>query len=164
MTITLRRDQMALVDHPHEVMRRWRLPEHADGMTLAYDYPLLNLLLTMFWIFILFAWLMTLFRVLVDIFRSHDMSGVAKGLWLVFVIIMPILGVLIYVIARGTKMTEHAMEDAQARNAAFQSYVQSTAPTTSSSADELARLAQLRDAGTLTPEEFAAAKAKVLAG
>ena len=73
---------------------------------LAYDYPLLGAFWTVFWIFIWVAWIILLFRVFVDIFRSHDLGGWAKGLWAVFVILVPFLGVFVYLIARGGKMQQ----------------------------------------------------------
>ena len=82
---------------------------------LAYDYPLLGAFWTVFWIFIWVAWIMLLFRVFVDIFRSHDMGGWAKGLWAIFVILVPFLGVFVYLIARGGKMQQRDIENAQAQ-------------------------------------------------
>ena len=128
---------------------------------LAYDYPVMGVFWSMLYFFIFFIWIMLLFRIFVDIFRSHDLGGFAKTLWFIFVIIVPFLGVLVYVIARGDNMTKHAIEDASARDAAFQSYVQEAAGT-SGPADELTKLAALRDAGTITPAEFEAGKAKIL--
>jgi hypothetical protein len=130
-------------------------------MSLAYEYPLLSVFMTMLWFFLFVIWIMILFRVFADIFRSHDMGGFAKAMWIIFVIILPFLGVLVYVIARGDNMTKHAVEDAQARDAAFQSYVQEAAGT-GGTADELTKLAALRDAGQITPAEFEAGKAKIL--
>jgi hypothetical protein len=130
-------------------------------MSFAYDYPVLGVFMSMLWFFLFVVWIMILFRVFADIFRSHDMGGFAKALWIIFVIIVPFLGVLVYVIARGDNMTKHAVEDAQARDAAFQSYVQEAAGS-SGPADELTKLAALRDAGQITPAEFEAGKAKIL--
>lgn len=130
-------------------------------MSLAYEYPVMGVFLSMMWFFLFIIWIMILFRVFADIFRSRDMGGFAKALWVIFVIVAPFLGVLVYVLARGDNMTKHAMEDAQAQDAAFRSYVQQTAATTST-ADELAKLAALRDAGQITPEEFETGKAKIL--
>ena len=110
-----------------------------------------------------FAWIVLLFRVIVDIFRSHDMGGVAKALWAIFVILIPWLGVLIYLIARGHKMQEHALDDAQRQDAAMRSYVQTVAAPGGGTADELAKLADLRNQGILTDDEFAQQKAKLLA-
>jgi hypothetical protein len=130
-------------------------------MSLAYEYPLLSVFMTMLWFFLFVIWIMILFRVFADIFRSHDMGGFAKTLWIIFVIFLPFLGVLVYVIARGDNMTKHAMEDAKAQDEAFQAYVQQTAGT-SGPADELTKLAALRDSGQITPAEFEAGKAKIL--
>ena len=93
-----------------------------------------QVLLSMLYFFLFFIWILLLFHVFADIFRSHDLSGVAKTLWLVFIIILPFLGVFVYLIARGGKMAEHAAESAQAQDAAMRQYVQSaagpsTAPT-----------------------------------
>jgi hypothetical protein len=130
-------------------------------MSLAYEYPLLSVFMTMLWFFLFVIWIMILFRVFADIFRSHDMGGFAKTLWIIFVIFLPFLGVLVYVIARGDNMTKHAMEDAKAQDEAFQAYVQQAAGT-SGPGDELTKLAALRDSGQITPAEFEAGKAKIL--
>ena len=130
----------------------------------AYDYPLLGVFWTMLWFFLWFAWLMLLFRVFADIFRSKDMGGFAKALWSIFVIFVPFLGVLIYVIARGHKMAERDIADAAQSEAAFRSYVQEAAGSGGGggTADELAKLADLKAKGVLTDEEFAQQKAKLL--
>jgi heme exporter protein D len=130
-------------------------------MMLAYDYPILGLFWTMMIFFLWVAWLILLFRVFADIFRSHDMGGWAKALWSIFVILAPFLGVFIYVIVNGRKMGERDLEAAQQREAEFQAYVRQTAGT-AGAADELAKLAALRDSGALTDAEFAAQKAKLL--
>ena len=116
---------------------------------------------SMIWFTLFFIWIWLLFIVFGDIFRSKDLSGVAKALWVIFVIIVPYLGVFIYVIARGGKMQEHAMQRAQAQDQAMRQYVQSVAPA-GGSADEIQKLADLRAAGTITEEEFQAAKARAL--
>jgi len=116
---------------------------------------------SMIWFTLFFIWIWLLFIVFGDIFRSKDLSGVAKALWVIFVIIVPYLGVFIYVIARGGKMQEHAMQRAQAQDQAMRQYVQNVAPA-GGSADEIQKLADLRAAGTITEEEFQAAKAKAL--
>ncbi len=130
---------------------------------LAYDYPLLGAFWTIMWFFLWIAWIVILFRVLADIFRSRDLGGWSKGLWVFFVIVIPWLGVLVYVIARGDKMTEHAVQEARDRDAMFRSYVQDAASTTGSAADEIAKLAELHGQGAITDEEFAASKARLLA-
>ena len=130
----------------------------------AYDYPLLGVFWTMLWFFLWFAWLMLLFRVFADIFRSKDMGGVAKACWSIFVIFVPFLGVLIYVIARGHKMAERDIADAAQSEAAFRSYVQEAAGSGGGggTADELAKLADLKAKGVLTDDEFAQQKARLL--
>ena len=127
----------------------------------AYDYPFLGLMWSMLIFFLWIAWFFLLFRVIADIFRSHDMGGLAKALWLIFVIIVPFLGVFVYIIARGDEMTRHDIESAQAQETAFRSYVQQTAGT-GGSADELVKLADLRDRGVITQAEFDQQKAKIL--
>ena len=129
---------------------------------IAYDYPAMGLFWTMMWWFLLFAWIVVLFRVIADIFRSPDLGGGAKALWVIFVIIVPWLGVLVYLIARGHKMTAHDVEHAQARNAELRSYVQDVAGS-GGTADELAKLADLQARGVITEDEFAQQKAKLLA-
>jgi type VI protein secretion system component VasK len=135
---------------------------HIGGMTLGYDYPLLGVFWSMFWFFLWVLWFILLFRIIVDIFRSHDMGGFVKALWLLFVILTPFLGVFVYVIARGHKMAEHAMDDAKAQDAAMRSYVQQVTASGASPADEISKLAALRDAGSITAAEFEAGKAKIL--
>ena len=129
---------------------------------LAYDYPLLGLFWTMLWFFLFVIWLILLFRVIADIFRSHDMGGFAKALWLIFVIIVPFLGVLVYVIARGHSMAQRDMESMQAQQQAFDSYVRQAAGSGSTAA-ELEKLVDLRDRGVITEQEFQTQKAKLLA-
>jgi hypothetical protein len=128
---------------------------------LAYDYPVMGVFWSMLYFFLFFIWIMLLFRVFADIFRSHDMGGFAKALWIVFVIVAPFLGVFIYIIARGKSMGERDMAQAQAQQEAFKSYVQQTAAT-GGTADELAKLADLMNSGAITQAEYDAAKAKVL--
>ena len=131
-------------------------------MHVLADYTLGDALMTVLWIFgwIIFFWL--LITVFSDIFRSRDLSGWGKALWTILVIILPFIGIFAYLIARGGKMHEHAVHDQQAADAAFRTYVQQAAGTTST-ADEIQKLAALRDQGVLTPSEFDAQKAKILA-
>ncbi len=117
----------------------------------------------MLWFFLFFIWIWLLIGVFADIFRSQDLSGWGKALWTVFVILLPYLGVLVYLIARGSTMNEHAAQAAQAQDAATRSYVQGVAGSGASPADEIAKLAALRDKGTITDDEFTQAKATVLA-
>jgi len=129
---------------------------------LATTYPLLDFFWTLLEIFLLIVWIWLAISVFFDIFRSHDMGGVAKALWVLFIVIFPFLGILVYLIARGGKMHERADAAAARQQRAFNAYVQQTAGT-SSSAEELSKLADLREKGVLTPEEFEAQKAKILA-
>ena len=130
---------------------------------IAYDYPILGLFWTMLIFFLWFAWIMLLFRVFIDIFRSRDMGGFSKALWAIFVLLVPFLGVFIYLIVRGRSMADRDIAEAQEREQAFRSYVQQTAGTGGGSADELTKLAQLKDQGVITDAEFAQQKAKLLA-
>ena len=130
---------------------------------LAYDYPLLGLFWTMIWWFLWIAWIVLLVRVIADIFRSHDMGGFAKALWSIFVIVIPWLGVLVYLIARGSSMAERDFDRARAQDEAFRSYVQDVSSGSQSTADELSKLAQLQAQGVISDAEFAQQKAKLLA-
>ncbi|WP_155056336.1 SHOCT domain-containing protein [Streptomyces blattellae] len=132
---------------------------------LAYDYPLLSAFWTIFVVFLWILWFVLLFRVIVDIFRDGDLSGGAKAGWLVFCIVLPFLGVFVYVVARGKDMGRREVAQARAQQEAFDSYVRETAggaghrPT---SADELAKLSEIRARGDITDEEFSRAKDLVL--
>jgi len=128
---------------------------------LAYTYPLLSIFWTMLEIFFFVIWIYLLFIVFVDIFRSNDIGGLAKALWVIFVIVLPYLGVFVYLIARGGKMHERAAAQAQQQQKAFDSYVQQAAGG-SSTADQLSKLADLKEKGTITEAEFASEKAKLL--
>jgi hypothetical protein len=129
---------------------------------LAYDYPLGGVLVSVFWIFIWVMWFMLLWRVFGDIFRSDDLSGGGKAAWCIFVILLPFLGIFVYLIARGSDMGKRDLEIAAAQESQFRSYVQQTAGS-GGTAEELARLASLKESGVLTDEEFAQQKAKLLA-
>jgi hypothetical protein len=118
---------------------------------------------SMLWFFMFFIWIWLLIMVFSDIFRDHSMGGGAKALWIIFIIVLPYLGVLIYLIARGKSMQERAIKQAADQEAQFRGYVQSVAATSGGgSADEIAKLADLRDKGVISQEEFDAAKAKAL--
>ena len=131
---------------------------------LATQYPILDIFLTTLYFFIFIIWLWLLFMVFIDIFRSHDLGGWAKGLWVIFIIVMPYLGVLVYLIARGGKMHERAAQQAAQQQKAFDQYVKQTAGTPgSSTADQLSKLAELRTKGVLTDAEFESEKSKLLA-
>jgi ABC-type multidrug transport system fused ATPase/permease subunit len=129
---------------------------------LAYTYPLADLFGTMLGLFIFIIWFWLLIVIFSDIFRSHDMGGGAKALWVIFVIILPFLGIFVYLIARGGKMHERAAAQAQQQQQAFDSYVKEAAGS-SSTADQLSKLATLKDQGTISQAEFDAQKAKILA-
>ena len=132
---------------------------------LASSYPILDIFLTTLYFFIFIIWLWLLFMVFIDIFRSHDLGGWAKGLWVIFIIIMPYLGVLVYLIARGGKMHERAAQQAAQQQKAFDQYVKQAAGTPgNSTADQLSKLAGLKSQGLLTDAEFDAEKTKILAG
>ncbi len=130
-------------------------------MSLAAEWGTGQVLLSMIWFFLFFIWIWLLIVVFSDIFRSHDMGGWPKALWVIFIIVLPYLGVFVYLIARGGKMHEHAVQDAQAQDAAFRQYVQQAAGS-GSTADELAKLADLKAKGAISDADFEAAKAKIL--
>jgi hypothetical protein len=128
------------------------------------SYPLLDVFWTMFEFFLWVIWIWILIMVFIDIFRSHDLSGWAKALWFLFVLFIPLIGVLVYLIARGGEMHERAARQAQQQDAEARRYIQqAAAEAPASTADQLAKLADLRDRGVITAEEFDREKAKVLA-
>jgi hypothetical protein len=129
---------------------------------LATDFGTGQVFWSFLWFFMFFIWIWLLIIVFSDIFRSHDLGGVAKTLWVIFVILVPYLGVFVYLIARGHKMSEHAAEAAAAQDKAARQYIQQV--TTTSSADELAKLADLKAKGVIDDAEYASLKAKALAG
>jgi membrane protein implicated in regulation of membrane protease activity len=128
----------------------------------SYSYPLLGAFWTIVEIFLWVIWFWILITVFIDIFRSHDLSGWGKALWFLFVLLIPLVGVLVYLIARGGKMHERMAQQAQQQDQQFRDYVQDAAGS-GSTADQLTKLADLRDKGVITPEEFEREKAKVLA-
>jgi hypothetical protein len=130
-------------------------------MLAAYTYPLLDLFWTILWIALWVFWIWLLIYVFVDIFRSHDLSGWAKALWAFFVLILPFLGVFIYFIARGDSMQKRSFDEAQSHRQDFDQYVRQAAGPVST-ADELAKLAQLHASGALNDADYEKAKAKVL--
>jgi hypothetical protein len=127
---------------------------------LAYDYPILGLFWTMLILFLWIAWIMLVFRVIMDIFRS-DMKGVAKAGWSIFVIIIPWLGVLVYLIANGDDMAKRDVAAMKQNEAEVQAFIRDAAGS-GGVADELTKLADLHAKGHLTDEEFAAQKAKLI--
>ena len=134
-------------------------------MVLAADYPFLDIVGTMLIFFAWVIWFWILIRVLVDVFRRHDLSGWGKAAWTLFMIVVPFLGVLIYLIAHGKDMGKRDIEQAQASQAQFDEYVRSVAGEGSGgSAAEIAKAKQLLDSGAITQAEFDALKAKALSG
>jgi putative oligomerization/nucleic acid binding protein/phospholipase D-like protein len=117
---------------------------------------------SLLWFVMFFIWIWILITVFADIFRSHDLSGWAKAIWVIFVIFIPYIGVFVYLIARGHKMAQHAQEAAAAQDAAARQYIQQAAGTAKSPADELHRLADLKDRGVIDEAEFQKLKAKVV--
>jgi len=126
------------------------------------NYPLLQVFLSMLYFFLFVIWIWIAIMVIFDIFRSRDLSGWGKALWFLFVILLPYLGVFIYLIARGGKMHERQANAAAAQQAAFDDYVRQTAGT-GDVASQLTQLADLRDRGVISADEFESQKAKLLA-
>ncbi|MFJ1792203.1 SHOCT domain-containing protein [Kitasatospora griseola] len=132
------------------------------------DYPLLNLFWTMLWLFLWILWFFLLFKVITDIFRSHDLGGWGKAGWTILVILLPYIGVLVYLIARGKSMGNRDRALAMEAESNFQDYIRKAAGTEGQDAeprhvDELARLADLKNSGAISEDEFRAAKSKLLA-
>ncbi|MEU7057248.1 SHOCT domain-containing protein [Streptomyces sp. NPDC046197] len=133
-------------------------------MHLAYDYPLLSAFWTMLWFFLWILWFILLFRIVFDIFRDDELGGWAKAGWLVFVILLPFLGVLVYVIARGKGMGHREIAQARQQQQEFDAYIRQTAGSggRTSNVDELAKLSDMRARGDITDEEFRRAKELLL--
>ncbi|MBT2379826.1 hypothetical protein AMK21_09105 [Streptomyces sp. CB00316] len=132
------------------------------------DYPLLNVFLTMLYLFLWVMWFFLLFKVVTDLFRDHTLNGWAKAGWLIFVILLPYLGVLVYLIVRGRSMHERDAKAVKDSEAAFRQYVREAASGegsagSTSHVSDLTKLAELKDKGALSPEEYERAKAKLLA-
>ena len=133
-------------------------------LAATYQYPILDFFLTMLYFFLFIIWIWLLIMVFMDVFRSHDMGGGAKALWVIFIIILPFLGVFVYLIARGGKMHERAAREAAEQQKAFDQYVKQAAGASGdTTADQLSKLADLKSQGVLTDAEFDAQKAKILA-
>lgn len=130
---------------------------------LAAEFGTGQVFWSMLWFFLFFIWIWLLIVVFGDIFRSDDLSGWSKALWCIFIIVLPYLGVFVYLIARGQKMQEHSIKEAQAQEAQLRQYVQNVAGSGGGgAADEIARLADLRDKGVISEAEFQQAKAKAI--
>jgi ABC-type multidrug transport system fused ATPase/permease subunit len=134
----------------------------AGGLQKETLMPLLDVFWAMLWFFLFFAWLMLLFSIFADLFR-RDISGWAKAGWTVFLIVLPLLGALIYLIANGSEMQSRSRQQAVQMEQAQRDYIRSAAATSTSTAEELSKLAALRESGVLTEEEFRSEKAKVMA-
>ncbi|WP_432092191.1 SHOCT domain-containing protein [Streptomyces sp. bgisy100] len=136
----------------------------SDQLFLAYDYPVLGAFWTVMWIFLWIFWLVLLFRVITDVFRDHDMSGPAKAAWILFVIVVPFLGVLAYVIVRGDGMGKREIRHAREQQAAFNDYLRETvgADDGSANVDRLAKLSDLKARGDISEAEYQRAKEKIL--
>jgi Short C-terminal domain len=128
------------------------------------SYPLLNIFWSIFEFFLWVIWIWILIMVFIDIFRSHDLSGWGKALWFLFVLLIPLVGVLVYLIVRGGSMHERSVAQTRHQDQEFRQYVQQAAASSpASTADQLSKLADLRDRGVISAEEFDREKAKVLA-
>jgi magnesium-transporting ATPase (P-type) len=123
-----------------------------------------SFLLALFEFFLFFAWFMCLFWIFGDIFRSGDLGGGAKTFWVIFVIFLPFLGILVYLIARGKGMQERQLEQAKQMQAAQADYIRSAAGSGGSAADQIASAKGLLDSGAITQAEFDQIKSKALAG
>src|SRR5262245_58883655 len=145
-------------------MRGFAADEGSLTVPIAADYPFMDVLWSMIIFFFWVIWIWIVITVLIDVFRRHDIGGFAKALWVIFVVILPWLGVLIYLIVEHNGMRERSMHQAQAQRQAFDDYVRDTAGTAGGgSASEIAQAKQLLDSGAITQEEFDALKAKALA-
>ena len=129
-------------------------------MVLA-DVHLSDIIWSMLWLFFLFIWIMILVQVLIDLFRDHEMSGVAKALWVIALVFLPFITVFVYIIARGSHMAERNMKQQQALQQQMDSYVKSVSPSTGA-AEQIEKAKALLDAGTITQAEFDQLKAKAL--
>ncbi|MDT3395211.1 SHOCT domain-containing protein [Streptomyces sp. B1866] len=129
---------------------------------LAYDYPVLGAFWTVMWVFLWVLWLMVLFRVIVDILRDRETGGGQKAAWILFVLVLPLVGALVYLIARGRDMGRREEEETRRQRAAFDDYVRETAGGHGLDVDRLTKLSELRAHGDLSEEEYQRAKEKVL--
>lgn len=129
-------------------------------MLIAADYPFMDVLWSMIIFFFWVIWIWIVVTVLIDVFRRHDIGGFAKALWVIFVVILPWLGVLIYLIVEHDGMRERSLKQAQAQKAAFDDYVRDAS---GGSTGEIAKAKELLDSGAINQAEFEALKAKALA-
>ena len=131
-------------------------------MPVAAEYPLLEIMWTMLLFFVFVMWIFLLFRIIVDVFRRNDISGWLKAGWTLFIIVLPLLGVLVYLIAQGGGMTERDMGQVRAQQAQMDDYVRSVSGGAGGAAAEIESAKGLLDSGAITQDEFAAIKAKAL--
>jgi hypothetical protein len=129
---------------------------------MSGDFGLWDVFVSMFWFMLLVVWIWMIIAIFGDIFRDHELSGVAKALWTFFIIIIPWLGALVYLIVRGRSMNERALQAAKANDERTRAYVRDVAGTSTSTADELRKLNELRSEGVLSEEDYEKAKAKTL--
>lgn len=132
-------------------------------LAVSTNYPVLDVFWTIFEIFAFVVWFWLLVIILMDVFRSRDLSGAAKVAWTVFVLFLPLIGILAYLLIRGRGMHERSAQQARQQDEAFRSYVQQAAGSPPSSADQLAKLADLKERGVITSDEFEREKSKILA-
>jgi hypothetical protein len=135
----------------------------ADVVILAADYPFLNILWSMIIFFAWVIWIWMVFTILADVFRRRDLSGWGKAGWSVFLIVLPFLGVLVYLIAQHDGMAQRSEQAAQSQKAQFDDYVRSVNPGGGGAASEIDKAKSLLDSGAITQDEYAALKAKALA-
>jgi hypothetical protein len=128
---------------------------------IASSYPLLNVFWSMLFFFLFVIWIVIVIQVIIDIFRSSDLSGWGKAGWLIGILVFEVFGVIAYLIVRGGKMHERQMQHVKAQQQSFDSYVRETAAG-SSTADQLTKLSELKSQGVLTSDEFDDQKAKLL--
>jgi hypothetical protein len=145
--------------------RRGTARRPRKGEQMLAEFGVGQVIWSMMWFFLFFVWIMLLFQVFVDIFRDDDLSGFAKVMWVLFVVILPYLGVFVYLIARGKNMAQNRADEVNAQQAAMDDYVRRTAGSAgaASPSAELERLAGLKERGVISDSEFEQMKAKVLA-
>jgi hypothetical protein len=132
-------------------------------LVIAADYPFMNLLWSMIIFFAWVAWIWILIVILTDVFRRHDIGGWTKALWTIFLVVIPFLGVLVYLVAQHDGMAERQQKDVQAQQAQFDSYVRQAAGTGGGAASEIEKAKALLDSGAITQSEFETLTAKVVA-
>ncbi len=131
---------------------------------MSDDFGLWDVFVSMFWFMLLLAWISLIFRIFGDLFQDRTLTGAAKAVWMLLLIFVPWLGALLYLVVRGDSMNERVREAARERDASLRAYVRDAAQGGgASAADELHKLAELRDGGAITPGDYELAKARVLA-